>query len=96
MVHPGDYISWKLAQDGVPAPNFGISFSATAQPLSPLDNLESDIGPDYYGGTVAVVSNRIFRQLELSEGSSKNFTYVITMMPGNMPQSAARTITLKN
>lgn len=95
VVHPGDYISWKLAQDGVPVPNFAISFSATTPPLSPLDNLENGMGPDYYDGTVAVVSNRIFRQLEPSEGTSKDFTYVIAMTTGNMPQSPPRTITLK-
>lgn len=95
VVHPGDYISWKLTQDGVPVPNFAISFSATPPPLSPLDNFENGIGPDYYDGKVAVISNRIFRHLEPSEGTSKDFTYVIAMTTGNMPQSPARTITLK-
>jgi hypothetical protein len=96
VVHPGDYISWKLTQDGVPAPIFTITFSAGKPPMSPLDNLENGIAPDYYDGKVAVISNRIFRKLEQSEGATKDFTYVIAMTTGNMPQSSPRTITLKN
>jgi hypothetical protein len=96
VVHPGDYISWNLTQDGVSAPNFAINFSATTPPLSPLDNFENGISPDYWEGKVAVISNRIFRKLELSEGASKDFKYVIAMTTGNMPQSSPRTITLKN
>jgi len=95
VVHPGDYISWTVTQDGVSAPNFAINFSAGKPPLSPLDNLENGIGPDYYDGKTAVVSSRIFRQLEASEGASKDFTYVIAMTTGSMPQSSPMTITLK-